>query len=105
MKASTEEEGLALTNLLAGCLSWKVRVLILSGQVGQDAWEGVARAADRGLVSRLQVDRNILKSGTMEDARRIYDGSDIWLVETVAQLLLVITGSSGWGEIERLMKS
>ena len=48
IKASTEEEGLALTNLLAGCLSWKVRILVLSGQVGQAAWEGVARALSAG---------------------------------------------------------
>ena len=118
IKASTEEEGLALTKLLACCLSWKVRILVLSGQVGQAAWEGVARAADRGFVCRLQVDRNILKSGTMEDARRVYectDGSGSWWVAIVAQLLVggveivwrreVIPGSSGWGEIERLMTS
>ena len=48
IKCSTEEEGLALTHLLDCCLSWKVGDLRLTGEVGQGAWEGVARAADRG---------------------------------------------------------
>ena len=48
IKCSTEEESLAMTNLLDCCLSWKVMKLRLTGEVGQGAWEGVARAADRG---------------------------------------------------------
>ena len=50
LKAVKEEDGLALAQLLAVCGDWTVGDLYMSGQVGQEAWQGLAMAAGRGNV-------------------------------------------------------
>ena len=47
LRAVTEEDGRALAQLLATCGDWRVRFLYLQGQVGQEAWQGLAEAAGR----------------------------------------------------------
>ena len=46
--AVTEEDGCALAQLLATCGKWFVLYIYLEGQVGQEAWQGLAGAAGRG---------------------------------------------------------
>ena len=107
IECSTEEEGLALIHLLDCCLSWKVRDLRLTGEVGQGIWEGLARAADRGTLNRVQVDRNILKKGSKEDVRKVWDS--VKLVISLEGLNREIVwkgyGERGWGRINRLRMS
>ena len=42
LKDVTEEDSLALAQLFAVCGDWTVGDLYLSGQVGQEAWQGLA---------------------------------------------------------------
>ena len=118
VRCRNEEEGLALTHLLDCCLSWKMDVLFLTGQVGKGIWEGVGRAADRGTVhSRVKVDRDVLRRGVIEDVRRVwectgkgefYEGwRSYWQVTDGETWALVgrregMFGKWGWGEIEKL---
>ena len=73
IQCNTEEESLALTHLLDFCLSWKVGYLWLRGQVGQGAWEGLARVADRGTVRTVGVDRDILRRGKTEEVKKVWE--------------------------------
>ena len=106
----TEEEGLDLTHLLDCCMSWKVWFLHLRGQVGQGAWEGLARAADRGTVRSVGVDRNVLRRGKIEDVKKVWECKDLgdgWW-EAGVELVWRREGEGdnrkwGWGEIEKLM--
>ena len=77
IRCNTEEEGLALTHLLDCCMSWKVRLLYLRGQVGQGAWEGLARAADRGTVGTVEVDRDVLRRGNIEDVKKVWECTEL----------------------------
>ena len=105
IKCSTKEEGLALTHLLECFLSWKVRELRLTGEVGQGIWEGLARAADRGTLSSVfLVDRNILKKGSKEDMRKVWDGVElgIGLGGFDMEMVLKSYDEYGWSRINWL---
>ena len=102
---TTEEEGLALTHLLSCCISWKLGQLRLTGQVGQGTWEGLAREADRGTVGSVDVPRNILKRGTVEDVRKVWECSEsgIGLGGMAEEMVWKEDGESGWGRIKWLI--
>ena len=98
LKAVTEN-GLALAQLLAVCGDWTVGDLYLSGQVGQEAWQGLAMAAGRGKVKTVIVDREVIKRGAREDLRGAWECTDRWAVDCYA-FVDREDGEEGWRKIE-----
>ena len=105
LRAVTEEDGRALAQLLATCEDWWwVSNLYLCGQVGQEAWQGLAGAASRGklCISRMHVDREVLRRGAREELRGAWwDGTrdeGWWRVE--GKIVHREEGHEGWGRIE-----
>ena len=99
LKAVTEEDGLALAQLLAVCGDWAVGDLYLSGQVGQEAWQGLAMAAGRGKVKTVIVDREVIKRGAREDLRGAWECTDSWVMDWYA-FVNREDGEEGWRKIE-----
>ena len=74
LMVDTEEDGLALTQLLGGCGDWTVGHLELFGQVGQETWQGLAMAVGRGRVcGSVTTNNQIIRRGAREDLRRVWD--------------------------------
>ena len=74
LMVDTEEDGLALTQLLGGCGDWTVGHLELFGQVGQETWQGLAMAVGRGRVcGSVTTNNQVIRRGTREDLRRVWD--------------------------------
>ena len=88
--------------------------LNLRGQVGQEAWQGLAWAASRGKhgIRNVGVDREVLRRGAREDLRgawwdctreggrwQVVEG-DMWWQEE-GQIVYRREGHEGWGRIER----
>ena len=102
LKAVTEEDGLALAQLLDNCGVWRVGRLSLHGQVGQDAWQGLSRAAGRGKKVRdILVDKEVIKRGAREDLRKAWDSTEEWGHWVVGgEAVDRGEGEEGWRRIE-----
>ena len=116
--AVTKEDGRALAQLLATCGEWSVVNLELQGEVGQEAWQGLAGVPSRGNRCRghgicvVHVDREVARRGAREDLRgawwdctreggrwQVVEG-DMWWQEE-GQIVYRREGHEGWGRIER----
>ena len=74
LMVDTEEDGLALTQLLGVFGDWTVGHLELFGQVGQETWQGLAMAVGRGRVcGSVTTNNQINRRGAREDRRRGWD--------------------------------
>ena len=77
LECAREEEGLALAKLLESCAAWSVENLSLAGQVGKLAWQGLARAADRGKIFVVNVEREVIEASEVEDLRRVWGCTEV----------------------------
>ena len=98
--AVTEEDGLALAQLLVGCGDWTVGYLSLYGQVGQEAWQGLAMAVGRGRVcGTVSTINQVIRRGAREDLRRVWDCT-VGGWEVNGEYLSRDDGEEGWRRIE-----
>ena len=99
LELEQEEDGLALDQLLASCGAWSVENLSLAGEVGEEAWQGLARAAARGKVFVVNVWKEIIERGASEDLRKVWDCTKVgWGVGR--EHVWRTGGEESWGRIE-----
>jgi hypothetical protein len=76
---NTRAEALQLARLLSRCRYWSIHSLYLNGDVGPDAWAGLAAAAPRGQITRLFVQCPIgLANSHSEHVRSVHAISQHW---------------------------
>ena len=106
VNCTTEEEGRALVSLMESCSTWYVALEDLSGEVGEQTWEGVGRqVAEVGRLVRVRAGREVVGRGRREDLLAVWRNTEVrWGVGSGQRIRKRDGEEEGWKKIEEMIQ-